>query len=62
MQQQLENDRDRVEKLQRAMEEQLYKTEVSVVHFYADGHLEFCDFGLTILIFKTFKPLPQSLN
>ena len=42
-QQQLENYQDRIEKLQKAMGEQLDKTKVSVVRFYADGHLEFRD-------------------
>ena len=42
-QQQLENYQERIEKLQTAMGEQLDKTEVSVVRFYADGHLEFRD-------------------
>ena len=42
-QQQLESYQNRVEKLQRAMGDRLDKTEVSVVRFYADGHLEFRD-------------------
>ena len=42
-QQQLENYQERIKKLQKAMGEQLDKTEVSVVRFYADGHLEFRD-------------------
>lgn len=42
-QQELENYQNRVEKLQRAMGEQLDKTKVSVVRFYADGSVEFRD-------------------
>ncbi|PSO51766.1 MAG: iron siderophore-binding protein [Cyanobacteria bacterium QH_6_48_35] len=42
-QQRLENYQDRFEKLQRAMGYRLDKTEVSVVHFYADGRIKFRD-------------------
>ena len=42
-QQKLESYQNRVEKLQIAMGEQLNKTKVSVVRFYADGSVEFRD-------------------
>ena len=42
-QQQLERYQNRIEKLQQAMGEQLDKTTVSVVRFYADGSVEFRD-------------------